>query len=60
MVRIADMQAFVNVAADVQQDFALAPHFRYYIREVRVVAYSQVSSLSDVLEYISIRHLAII
>ena len=38
------MQAFVNVAADVQQDFALAPHFRYYIREVRVVAYSQVSS----------------
>jgi 26S proteasome regulatory subunit N7 len=34
-------KAFVNVAADVQQDFALAPHFRYYIREVRVVAYSQ-------------------
>lgn len=40
----------MSVAADVQQDFALAPHFRYYIREVRVVAYSQVSFLDTVPE----------
>lgn len=47
----------MNVAADVQQDPALAPHFRYYIREVRVVAYSQVSSLDNVLTSIQGRHL---
>lgn len=34
-------KAFVDVAAEVQWDFALAPHSRYYVREVRVVAYSQ-------------------
>jgi len=33
----------VEVAAKVQQDRVLHPHFRYYVREVRVVAYSQAS-----------------
>mmetsp|Transcript_59 Transcript_59/g.207 ORF Transcript_59/g.207 Transcript_59/m.207 type:complete len:399 (-) Transcript_59:412-1608(-) len=34
-------RAFVEVAAMVERDYALSPHFRYYVREVRVLAYAQ-------------------
>ena len=30
------------VAGQVQREMALHPHYRYYVREVRVLAYSQV------------------
>lgn len=36
-------QAFVEVAAMVERDYALAPHFRHYVREVRVLVYAQAS-----------------
>ena len=37
------MQAFADVSDALRADRYLAPHFRYYIREVRVMAYSQVT-----------------
>ena len=37
------LQAFADISNSLKADCFLQPHFRYYIREVRVVAYSQVS-----------------
>ena len=37
------LQAFADISDSLKADCFLQPHFRYYIREVRVVAYSQVS-----------------
>ena len=38
-------QAFVEVIEQMKGDMFLAPHIRYYMREMRVVAYSQVGAL---------------
>lgn len=40
------VQAFAEISDALRADRYLAPHFRYYIREVRVMAYSQVSNRS--------------
>ena len=40
------MQAFADISESLRADRYIAPHFRYYIREVRVVAYSQVRHLA--------------
>ena len=37
------IQAFADISDSLRADRFLYPHFRYYIREVRVVAYTQVS-----------------
>lgn len=34
-------KAFVEVAAQMERDFVLQPHCRYYVREVRALVYSQ-------------------
>lgn len=34
-------QAFAAIADQIREDPYLHPHLRYYVREVRVVAYSQ-------------------
>ena len=39
----AFVQAFAAIADQVREDIYLHRHLRYYVREVRVVAYSQVS-----------------
>lgn len=39
------MQAFAGIAEATREDVYLHPHVRYYVREVRVVAYSQVSTM---------------
>ena len=36
------MQAFADISDSLRLDRYMHPHFRYYLREVRVVAYSQV------------------
>lgn len=36
------VQAFAALMDRLRADRLLAPHFRYYVREVRVVAYTQV------------------
>ncbi len=38
------MQAFVEVVDQMRADPYLSPHIKYYMREVRVVAYAQVGS----------------
>ena len=43
------MQAFAAIADQVREDIYLHRHLRYYVREVRVVAYSQVSHLRAIL-----------
>jgi hypothetical protein len=42
----AALQALAGLSDALRSDMYLHPHFRYYMREVRVVAYSQVSILS--------------
>ena len=42
------MQAFAALMDRLRADRLLAPHFRYYVREVRVVAYTQVITLNDI------------
>lgn len=37
------MQAFAAIAEQVREDIYAHQHLRYYVREVRVLAYSQVS-----------------
>ena len=37
------LQAFADVITRISSDRYLQPHIRYYVREVRVVAYSQVN-----------------
>lgn len=39
------MQAFAGIADSTRDDVYLHPHVRYYVREVRVVAYSQVRAI---------------
>ena len=41
----ACLQAFAAIADQIREDIYLHRHLRYYVREVRVVAYSQVSLL---------------
>ncbi len=36
------LQAFADISDSLREDRFIQPHFLYYIREVRVVAYSQV------------------
>lgn len=38
------MQAFAAITDQIRGDLYLHPHFRYYVREVRTVAYAQVCS----------------
>ena len=38
----------------VERDYALAPHFRHYVREVRVLVYAQASPASDAAPAIAI------
>ena len=40
-----DLQAFGNISDSLRADRLIYPHFRYYVREVRVVAYAQVDIL---------------
>ena len=40
----ATLQAFSGLTDAVRSDMYLHPHFRYYMREVRAVAYAQVST----------------
>lgn len=40
---MAAVQAFAAIADQTREDVYVHPHVRYYVREVRVVAYSQVS-----------------
>ncbi len=40
-------QAFAGIADQTREDVYLHPHVRYYVREVRVVAYSQVGTAFD-------------
>lgn len=40
--RVLAVQAFAGIADQVREDIYLHRHLRYYVREVRVVAYSQV------------------
>ncbi len=41
------MQAFAGIADATRDDVYLHPHVRYYVREVRVVAYSQVWAMQN-------------
>ena len=43
------MQAFAAIADQIREDIYLHRHLRYYVREVRVVAYSQVRLLQAIL-----------
>ncbi len=36
------LQAFAAISDQVRNDLYMHPHLRYYMREVRMVAYSQV------------------
>jgi hypothetical protein len=45
-LRVLQLQAFAAIAEQIRSDMYLHPHFRYYLREVRVVAYSQVRELT--------------
>lgn len=49
----AVLQAFVDVIDQMKADMYLAPHIRYYMREIRVVAYSQVGLQGDDTGYLA-------
>ena len=42
----AVIQAFADIITRISSDRYLSTHIRYYVREVRVVAYSQVGPYS--------------